>query len=146
MSLMLDTARLLISLAFLAVAGVMDWRTRTVENKLWLIFLPIALELLVAEFYPYPWVLAGALTISACVTVAAIGLFYANLYGGADAKAITCLAFALPFELPLIGAALIPMIGIDWAILKRRKPNWQMPLVTYIAVAAAITTAADIII
>jgi preflagellin peptidase FlaK len=92
-------ARTTISLLFLGYASWSDYRTREVSNNVWIIYAPPAFALTFAELFLYEdtstMLLYGA---SLGLTVAfAMILFYSGGFGGADAKALMCLALALPF-------------------------------------------------
>jgi len=95
---MIATAKILLSLAFLAYASWSDYKTREVSNRVWVFFAPVAFaltftELFLSDFSMLPFYgLCFGLT-----TAFAIILFYAGGFGGADAKALMCLALALPF-------------------------------------------------
>lgn len=86
-----------IVLSFLAYASWSDHKTREVSNKVWLMLAPLAFALTTAEFLLYsteslvPYAVSFGLT-----TAFAIILFYSGGFGGADAKALMCLALALP--------------------------------------------------
>jgi preflagellin peptidase FlaK len=98
----LTWARVIASLAFLAYASWSDFKTREVSNSVWVAFAPIALLLTFAQFLffpPYGDVLQSMLyyVISfGIVFVFSVALFYAGAFGGADAKALMCIALALP--------------------------------------------------
>ncbi|HXX87913.1 MAG TPA: A24 family peptidase C-terminal domain-containing protein [Candidatus Acidoferrum sp.] len=93
-----DLARSSIALLFLLYASWSDYKTREVSNKVWLIFGPVAFALTTIELFLYgtsdliPYAICFGLT--SCF---AILLFYTGGFGGADAKALMCLALALPF-------------------------------------------------
>jgi preflagellin peptidase FlaK len=95
----LEALRVLLSLTFLIYASWSDYKTREVSNNVWTILAPPAFALTFAELYLYEP--SGALLsygISFGFTAAfAIILFYTGGFGGADAKALMCLALALPF-------------------------------------------------
>ena len=104
----LDIARTAVSLAFLLYASISDYKTREVSNSVWILFAPIGFALTFTEVYaftPNPMVLDGMsfnplflYGISFGLTSAfAVLLFYAGGFGGADAKALMCLAIAVPF-------------------------------------------------
>jgi preflagellin peptidase FlaK len=98
MSTVLETARVAITLIFLFYASWSDYKTREVSNKVWALYAPIAFVLLVSDllfFEP-----SRLLTFGIClgVTVAfSLLLFYSGMFGGADSKALMCIALALPF-------------------------------------------------
>ncbi|RJS82125.1 hypothetical protein CW707_01675 [Candidatus Bathyarchaeota archaeon] len=90
--------RTIVTLSFLVYASWSDYRTREVSNTLWIFFAPPAFALTILEllFYNpsmlYLYGLCFALTSTFAIT-----LFYLGGFGGADAKALMCLALALPF-------------------------------------------------
>ncbi len=85
-----------LSLAFLSAGSVSDLRTREASDKLWLLYGPIAAAVTASRLLANPGgILLSAISIA--VTVAfAFGLFYFGVFGGADAKAMMCLALAMP--------------------------------------------------
>jgi len=96
---LLSITRTAISLFFLFYASWSDYKTREVSNSVWIFYAPLALAVTITEliiyedfqtlqFYGLSFGLTAAL---------AIALFYAGGFGGADAKALMCLALALPF-------------------------------------------------
>jgi len=96
----LDVARVAVCLVFFTYASWSDWKQREVSNKVWLIMAPLALGLTAFQFTVYSpnmfqslQVLAISFGITAALSIA---LFYAGAFGGADAKALMCLALALP--------------------------------------------------
>lgn len=99
MQWILSTLRILATLTALFYASWSDYKTREVSNTVWIFYAPLAFaltatELLIYEdfqalqFYGLSFGLTAAL---------AIILFYAGGFGGADAKALMCLALAMPF-------------------------------------------------
>jgi preflagellin peptidase FlaK len=99
MSEILEALRVLTSLTLLIYASWSDYKTREVSNNVWILFAPLAFALTFADLYLYES--SDALfsySISFGLTAAfAIILFYTGGFGGADAKALMCLALALPF-------------------------------------------------
>ena len=94
----LAAARMSIVIAFFAYASWSDHKSREVSDKVWLFLGPLSLTLMLTEillFYPsnlIPYAISFGVT-----TAFAVILFYAGGFGGADAKALMCLALALPF-------------------------------------------------
>ncbi|MGB9676076.1 MAG: A24 family peptidase C-terminal domain-containing protein [Candidatus Bathyarchaeales archaeon] len=99
MQWILETLRISSTLAALLYASWSDYKKREVSNSVWISYAPLALTLTITElsiyedfqtlqFYGLSFGLTAAL---------AIILFYAGGFGGADAKALMCLALALPF-------------------------------------------------
>jgi preflagellin peptidase FlaK len=94
----LALARTIVALMFTVYASWSDYKTREVENIVWILFAPLAFALTFAELFLY-WP-SQLLLYGACfglTSVFAIVLFYAGGFGGADAKALMCIALALPF-------------------------------------------------
>jgi archaeal preflagellin peptidase FlaK len=115
-------ASVAVSLSALIYSSWRDYVCREVSNKVWAIYGPIALvltlsELLVYEQSSLPWF---ALSVGVTVTIALL-LFYTGGFGGADSKALMCIAVALPFApLPLFTppfeAAISPQSNIIFPI------------------------------
>ena len=94
----LTASRILVSLGFLLFASWSDYRTREVSNRVWAIYGPIALIVSLAEFSLYDTSKLPVFGLSVGITTAiAILLFYSGGFGGADSKALMCIALALPF-------------------------------------------------
>lgn len=91
-------ASIAVSLAALFYASWSDYKTREVSNRVWAIYAPIALSISLLEIFlfgPSQFLLFG---VSVGITVGiAFLLFYSGGFGGADSKALMCLAVALPF-------------------------------------------------
>ena len=106
-------ARISVTVGFLVYASWSDFKTRMVSNRVWAVYAPIALGLMLAElllFNPSKLLFFG---LSAGLTVGlAFLLFYSGGFGGADSKALMCIAFALPFApeatTPLVNALVSP--------------------------------------
>jgi preflagellin peptidase FlaK len=77
-----------------------DYKTREVSNKVWVILGPLALALTGFQFLAYsaqPFQLVISYILSFAITSGlAIAVFYVGGFGGADAKALMCIALALP--------------------------------------------------
>ena len=98
MQTILEAAKVALSLAFLLYASWSDYKTREVSNRVWMFYAPSALLLSAAEFIFYEPSKLPFFGLSFGVTaVIAIALFYSGGFGGADSKALMCLALALPF-------------------------------------------------
>jgi preflagellin peptidase FlaK len=96
----LDGVRILLCIIFLFYASWSDWKTREVSNKVWIVLGPLALALTAFQFLFFssqPILLFQSYIFSFAVTSAlAVTVFYAGGFGGADAKALMCIALALP--------------------------------------------------
>jgi preflagellin peptidase FlaK len=94
----LDTARIVLALCFFIYASWSDYKTREVSNNVWIFFAPSAFALTFTKLFLYNasqlplYGLCFGLTSSL-----AILLFYSGGFGGADSKALMCLALSLPF-------------------------------------------------
>lgn len=101
MNEMLEASRVLLSLFFLVLSSWQDMKKREVSNKIWAVYGPAGLVLLVMQFFfgsgsvregdLILWLASFGLT-----TTVALILFYTGFFGGADSKALICLAIALP--------------------------------------------------
>jgi preflagellin peptidase FlaK len=93
-----DVARTGLVVSFFVYASYSDYKSREVSDRVWMILGPLSLALTFAELFLYdqtqliPYGMCFGLT-----SVFAIVLFYVGGFGGADAKALMCLALALPF-------------------------------------------------
>jgi archaeal preflagellin peptidase FlaK len=91
-------ARIMLSLAFLVYASWSDYKTREVSNRVWVVYAPLAILLSITELLMYDLSKLPFFGLSFGVTaVFAILLFYTGGFGGADSKALMCIALALPF-------------------------------------------------
>jgi preflagellin peptidase FlaK len=115
MQTILAAAKVTLSLAFLLYASWSDYKTREVSNRVWMLFAPIALLLSIAELLLYEPSRLSLFGLSFGVTVViAFVLFYSGGFGGADSKALMCLALALPFFpatlfTPVLAAGVSPL-------------------------------------
>jgi preflagellin peptidase FlaK len=105
-------AKVTLSLAFLIYASWSDYKTREVTNRVWVIYAPIALMLTFAEILLNEQELLAKLPLfglSFGVTAAfALILFYSGGFGGADSKALMCIALALPFSTETLFHPILP--------------------------------------
>ena len=92
------TARIAVTAAILIYASWSDFKTREVTNRVWVIYAPIALALSLIEFLIYDPSKLPLFGVSVGLTIGlAFLLFYSGGFGGADSKALMCIAVALPF-------------------------------------------------
>jgi preflagellin peptidase FlaK len=90
-------ARVTLTVVFLLYASWSDYKTREVSNRVWAFYAPIALALSLAEFLLYNQAIFPIFALSAGLNnVFALLLFYTGGFGGADSKALMCIALALP--------------------------------------------------
>jgi preflagellin peptidase FlaK len=100
---MFEAARVILSMSFLLYASWSDWKKREVSNKVWIVFAPVAFSLTMAQFVLLAeGSLLNYLLSFAITSVMSIALFYAGAFGGADAKALMCIALALPSPVYLV--------------------------------------------
>jgi preflagellin peptidase FlaK len=108
-------ANVALSLAILLYASWSDYKTREVSNRVWAVYAPISLCLSLADLLLYDPSKLPLYGISFGVTAAiAFALFYSGGFGGADSKALMCIALALPFSTealftPLIASGISPI-------------------------------------
>ena len=96
--LILDGARTGIVVLFLIYASWSDYKSREVSDTVWMLLAPISLTLTLSELLLYePSMLVSYGVTFGLTAVFAVVLFYSGGFGGADAKALMCLALALPF-------------------------------------------------
>jgi preflagellin peptidase FlaK len=108
-------AKVTISLAFLLYASWSDYKTREVSNRVWAFYAPIVLFLSLAELLLYEPSKLPLFGLSFGLTaVIAFILFYSGGFGGADSKALMCIALALPFSTetlfqPILASGVSPL-------------------------------------
>ncbi|MGD0644237.1 MAG: A24 family peptidase C-terminal domain-containing protein [Candidatus Bathyarchaeia archaeon] len=108
-------AQVAATIAFLTYASWSDYKTREVSNRVWAIYAPIAVVLSIVELLLYDPSKLALFGISVGFTVGlAFLLFYSGAFGGADSKALMCIAFALPFSpvilfAPILAGSLSPI-------------------------------------
>jgi preflagellin peptidase FlaK len=112
---LLISAKIALSLGVLFYASWSDYKTREVSNRVWAYYAPIALALSLAELLMFDVSMLPYLALSFGLTTGfALLLFYTGGFGGADSKALMCIALALPFSTqalftPLLGASVSPI-------------------------------------
>lgn len=95
---LLDLARTTLALAFLFYASWSDNKTREVSNTVWIVFAPLAFALTFFQIYTYEFSQLSMYGMCFGLTALfSLVIFYAGGFGGADAKALMCLALVLPF-------------------------------------------------
>jgi len=86
-----------------------------VSNRVWAVYAPVALALSLAQFLLFDPSMLSTFALAFGVTSGfALLLFYMGGFGGADSKALMCIALSLPFFpavllSPLLGAGLSPL-------------------------------------
>ncbi|MCW4051821.1 MAG: A24 family peptidase, partial [Candidatus Bathyarchaeota archaeon] len=103
--------RIALSLSFLTYSSWSDFKSREVSNTVWKVFAPLALLVTSTQFLFYPpfsrFLLLPYLDAVAnafvnygisfgLTSIFSVALFYVGAFGGADAKALMCIALVLP--------------------------------------------------
>ncbi|MCW4011259.1 MAG: prepilin peptidase [Candidatus Bathyarchaeota archaeon] len=115
MQVIFDAARVAVTFAFLVYASWSDYKTREVSDSVWIFYAPIALGLTLTEFLVYESSQLWLFGLCFGITVGfSLLLFYSGGFGGADSKALMCIALALPFfpvslVTPLMSGGLSPL-------------------------------------
>src|SRR3989475_3952607 len=109
----IDLAALIVSLGVLIVASLSDLKTREVSNRFWIIYAPVATALFLARIVFAPDAAVILLVSAGATIVVAFLLFQFGAMGGADSKALMCIALAIPVAPTFLS------------------PLWQAPLVFY---------------
>ncbi len=107
----LHAVKVAVAFAFLLEASRRDLRERIVSNRLWLYMVAVFTPLNVLEYVIKPFNLVFAVVQFVFIFVFSYLVFWLGLYGGADAKALMCLAFAFPvypsfLAFPLLGTGM----------------------------------------
>lgn len=95
---LIEAAKVGVIFLFFLYASWSDYKTREVSNNVWILLAPPAFALTFAELLLFDFSTLPFFGLCFGLTTAfAVLLFYAGGLGGADAKALMCLALALPF-------------------------------------------------
>jgi len=98
MQTILITTNLTLLLACFTYASWSDYRSREVSNKIWILLAPPTFTITFTKFLFYePSQLVSYALCCSLTAIFVTVLFYTGGFGGADAKALMCLALALPF-------------------------------------------------
>ena len=95
----LEASRVVLSIFFLSLSSWYDYKTREVTNKMWLVYGPAGMALLLLQFFTDRTLSENPIQLVASIgvtTAVALVLFYTGFFGGADSKALICLSLALP--------------------------------------------------
>lgn len=96
--LIFTAVQVALTLAILVYASWSDYKSREVSNRVWAVYAPIALALSLVALVLYEPSQLPLYGLSVGITVGlAFLLFYVGSFGGADSKALMCIAVALPF-------------------------------------------------
>jgi len=143
MNQLLDGMRVVLCFSFFAYASWSDLKTREVSDRVWIVMAPLAAALTLIQFALFNPQSLPIYVISFAISVAlSIALFYLGAFGGADAKALMCLALVLPiypnslfqFNVPRVSpvfpltvfsnAVLLAVFSVIYAIL--RNSFWRL--------------------
>ncbi|MEM1551192.1 MAG: A24 family peptidase C-terminal domain-containing protein [Candidatus Bathyarchaeia archaeon] len=112
MQAFIEAAKIGLTTFFLVYASWSDYKTREVSNNVWILFAPPAFALTFSELFLFDLEVLSLYGLCFALTSAfAIILFYTGGFGGADAKALMCLALALPFYPSELLKPLMPLMG-----------------------------------
>ncbi len=109
----LDLAALLVTAGVFIAASMSDLKTREISNKFWLVYGPVAGFVFAMRIIFDPELVLVFLVSSGATILVAFSLFQFGVMGGADSKALMCLALALPVAPSFLA------------------PLWQPPFVFY---------------
>ncbi|MCX8183808.1 MAG: prepilin peptidase [Crenarchaeota archaeon] len=92
----LENARSIVSIILLSVGSIQDVKSREIDDRIWIVFLASAIVLnilgvLNGSVEPAWWLLFAGLQSGLFIL-----LYYAGVYGGADAKGLMCLSLMYP--------------------------------------------------
>lgn len=123
----------IVSFSFLSYASYWDIKTREVSNKVWLFYGVTALFLAVVVYTTQNAfaILFYIINLSLTVIIA-VALWEFGAYGGADTKALVCIAFGHPISLLVFAYTGLLMLG---ASLRKKKSN--LPLIPFMTLALA---------
>ena len=92
----LDWAALLVTAGVFIAASMSDLKTREISNRFWIVYGPVAgLVFALRMFFAPDLILIFLVSTGATILVSFL-LFQFGVMGGADSKAMMCLALALP--------------------------------------------------
>jgi preflagellin peptidase FlaK len=91
-----EYASIALSLLFFTVSSAFDLKKREVSDWVWLVYGPLGLILTCYRLLIDPLTLMLVLVSIGLTTLISVALFYFNIFGGADAKAMICLGLTLP--------------------------------------------------
>lgn len=86
----------------LTYASYSDWKTREVDDKLWILFssIGIALNLIDLSFQYSPQILMLIIISISLISLISFMLYYLGFFGGADAKALIAISLIIPLYYP----------------------------------------------
>ena len=94
--MLVEIAKVLVTLAIFVKASVEDLKTREIDDKLWLLMIALAIPLNVIQYFQEPFNLIFAIVQFVFIFILANVMFYLLNFGGADCKALICLSVMFP--------------------------------------------------
>ena len=98
----IDYAKVLFTTAILIYASWSDWKTREVDDKVWVLFIALTLPLTIIQILTTKFfilnLIYSLLLYFTIIFVLCFVLTYIGFFGGADAKSLLCLALAFPWQ------------------------------------------------
>lgn len=92
----IDSIAIIASIALLTYASWNDYISREVPDIVWIIFAPIGIVLTSLRLYINQDLILISLFSVAIIAIISLIAFYTGMFGGADAKALICIALAMP--------------------------------------------------
>jgi len=94
--------RKILCLIMLTISSYEDIKTREVDDKIWIFFIPIGIIITLFEFFlkfiDFSYLILYFISILIAIIVSII-IYYSKLVGGADSKALITLSFLDPINL-----------------------------------------------
>ncbi len=110
--MLLNLLRLAVLFTGLVISSFQDWKTREIDDKIW-IYMGAAGALITASDLILHWSFPLLILVSISIALAFLigfAIYYLGLFGGADAKALLCIALVAPYT-PKLVEPLLPSIS-----------------------------------
>ncbi len=88
--------KVLISFIGLSAASIQDYKTRMIDNRIWIAMISSGVLMTAYETFKYETYIFAAMAILPTLILSGI-LWFLGLYGGADIKALLSLSLLLPY-------------------------------------------------
>ena len=99
---MFSYLRKILCLIMLIISSYEDFKTKEVDDRIWLIFSPIGIIITLIEYFfkyiDFSYLIFYVLSIIVTIIVSII-IYYSKFVGGADSKALITLSFLDPINL-----------------------------------------------
>lgn len=120
-----------VSFSFLSYASYRDIKTRYISNYVWLFYGITALLLAVTVYTTQnPYAILFYIIDIALTVIISLAMWELGIYGGADTKALVCIALAHPTALLVFAYTGLLMLGAN---LRKKKEN--LPLIPFMTLA-----------